>query len=155
MELPLNRVEEFLHTRIPFSKAINCQVVEANDKYLKLSTPKFVNTVVDQKFSDTTVLNLCHLASWAFLQISLQRLNYKPHTGLTQANLSKSREIDSNSPTIYATCSLPGDKEWQQCLRMLTRKARAKVNLSTVLSDELGDTATLLCEYDARDLDPA
>ncbi|MBD5781819.1 YiiD C-terminal domain-containing protein [Pelagicoccus sp. NFK12] len=155
MELPLKRVEEFLHTRVPLSKAINCQVVEATDKALKLSAPKFVNTVTDDGFSDTSVLNLCNLASWAFLQISLQRLNYKPFTSLTQANLSKNREIDSNSGNIYATCTLPGDKEWQQFLRMLSRKARAKVSLVTTLSDELGETSKLTCEYDTRDLDPA
>ncbi|MDQ8186091.1 YiiD C-terminal domain-containing protein [Pelagicoccus sp. SDUM812002] len=155
MELPLNRVEEFLHTRIPLSKAINCQVVEATDKSLKLSAPKFVNTVTDDGFSDTCVLNLCNLASWAFLHISLQRLNYKPFTSLTQANLGKTREIDSNSNHIYATCSLPSDKEWQQFLRMLSRKARAKISLVTILSDKLGETSKLTCEYDTRDLDPA
>ncbi len=155
MELPLKRVEEFLHTRIPLSKAISCQVVEATDKSLKLSAPKFVNTVTDDGFSDTSVLNLCNLASWAFLQISLQRLNYKPFTSLTQANLAKNREIDSNSNLIFATCTLPGDKEWQQFLRMLSRKARAKVCLVSSLCDELGETSKLTCEYDTRDLDPA
>lgn len=155
MDLPLKRVEEFLHTRVPLSKAINCQVVEASDKALKLSAPKFVNTVADEGFSDTSVLNLCNLASWAFIQISLQRLNYKPFTSLTQANLEKSREIDSNSSSIYATCTLPSDKEWQQFLRMLSRKSRAKVSLVTTLSDELGETSKLTCEYDARDLDPS
>ncbi len=155
MELPLKRVEEFLHTRIPLSKAINCEVLEATDKSLKLSAPKFVNTVTDDGFSDTSVLNLCNLAVWAFLQISLQRLNYKPFTSLTQATLSKSREIDSNSHHIYATCTLPSDREWQQFLRMLSRKARAKVSLVATLSDELGETSKLTCEYDTRDLDPA
>lgn len=155
MELPLKRVEEFLHNRVPLSRAINCQVVEATDKSLKLSAPKFVNTVTDDAFSDTSVLNLCNLASWAFLQISLQRLNYKPFTSLTQATLAKHREIDSNSHHIYAVCSLPSDKEWQQFLRMLSRKARAKVSLVTTLSDALGQTSTLACDYDTRDLDPA
>ncbi|EDY81816.1 hypothetical protein VDG1235_1434 [Verrucomicrobiia bacterium DG1235] len=155
MDLPLKRVEEFLHTRIPLSKAINCQVIEATDKSLKISVPKFANTVMDEGFSDLSGLNLCNLASWAFLQVSLQRLNYKPFTTLSQANYSKKREVDSNSPTISATCSLPPDKEWQQFLRMLSRKARATVTLETVLSDELGDTSKLTCEYDTRDLDPA
>lgn len=155
MDLPLKRVEEFLHTRIPLSKAINCQVAEATDKSLKLSVPKFSNTVMDEEFSDVTALNLCTLASWAFLQISLQRLNYKPFTSLTQSSLCKNREIDSNSSNLFATCCLPGDKEWQQFLRMLSRKARAKLSIVTVLSDELGETAKLTCEYDTRDLDPA
>lgn len=155
MELPLKRVEEFLHTRVPLSKAMSCQVVEANDKLLRLSAPKFANTVTDEDFSDTSILNLCNLASWAFLQIALQRLNYKPLTSLSQASLAKGREIDSNSSKIFATCTLPGDKEWQQFIRMLSRKARAKVTLTTSLSDELGETAKFICEYTTRDLDPS
>ncbi|MBK1879959.1 YiiD C-terminal domain-containing protein [Pelagicoccus mobilis] len=155
MELPLKRVEEFLHNRIPVSKAIDCQVVEASDKCLKLSASKIGNTVMDSEFSDLSGITLCKLSSWAFLQVSLQRLNYKPFTSLSHATFSKNREIDSNSSTLFATCCLPSDKEWQQFLRMLSRKARAKVSLVATLSDELGETATLTCEYDTRDLDPA
>lgn len=155
MDLPLKRVEEFLHNRIPLSKAISCEVCEATDKCLKLSVPKFVNTVMDREFSDLSGVSLCQLTSWAFLQISLQRLNYKPYTCLVQASFEKARETDSNSSHLFAICCLPPDKEWQQSLRMLSRKARAKVNLVVTLSDNLGETAKFTCAYDARDLDPA
>lgn len=154
MELPVKKVEEFLHTRIPLSKAINVQVVEASDKTLSLSIPKFVNTVADESFSDVSMISLCELAAWTFLQVSLQRLDYKPFTPLGSSTFKKVREIDSNSQSIVATCSLPSDKEWQQFLRMLSRKARSRVTLQTSLADNLGDTAVLSCEYDARDLDP-
>lgn len=155
MELPLRRVEEFLHNRIPLSKTINCKVEEATHKTLVLSAPKFANTVSDVRFSDSSVFNLCNLASWAFLHISLQRLNYKPFTSLTSYSLTKTREIDSNSPSIYATCTLPSEKDWQQFLRMLSRKSRAKINLIATLSDKLGATSVLTSEYDTRDLDLA
>ncbi|MDQ8201671.1 YiiD C-terminal domain-containing protein [Pelagicoccus sp. SDUM812003] len=155
MEIPLKRVEEFLNQRIPLSKALNCQVVEATDKTLRICVPKFVNTVADETFSDTASIDLCQLTTWTFLQISLQRLNYKPLTTLCAAQWAKGREIDSNSKTITASCSLPPDREWQQFLRMLSRKARARVTVVATLSDELSETATFTCEYDTRDLDPA
>lgn len=154
MDLPLKRVEEFLHTRIPLSKAIGCQALQATDKTITLSAPKIGNTILDQDFSDLSALTLCKLASWTFLQVSLQRLDYRPYTSLRHSEFSKTREIDTNSPTISATCQLPSDKEWQQFLRMLSRKARAKIKLQAHLSDTLGETATLTCEYDTRDLDP-
>lgn len=154
MELPTQRVEEFLHSRIPVSKAINCQVLEASDKSLTLSSPKFLNTVIDEGFSELTAFALCKLASWAFLQVSLQRLDYKPYTPIVQATFSKTREFDSNSQSLTATCSVPSDKEWQQFLRMLSRKARSKVALTATLSDELGEVCSLVSEFDARDLDP-
>lgn len=154
MELSPLRVENFLHQRIPLAKALDCQVVEVTHKCLKLTVPKAANMMSDDDFSDVGAATLCQLASWAFLQVSLQRLNYKPYTTLSQASWSKRREIDSNSNTLSATCSLPGDKEWQQFLRMLSRKARASAHISAVLSDEMGELATLTCEYDTRDLDP-
>ena len=155
MDLPQKRVEEFLHQRIPLAKALNCQVTEASDKAITLSAPKFVNTVADADFSDLSAISLCHLATWTFLQVSLQRLNYKPLIAAQKVVLTKSREIDVNAKEIQAVCQLPGDKEWQQFLRMLSRKARASLAIAATLSDELGETATLTCEYDARDLDPA
>lgn len=155
MELPQKRVEEFLHQRIPLSKAINCQVVDSSDKAITLSIPKFVNTVTDEAFSDLSALTLGKLVSWAFLQISLQRLNYKPLTTASKVVFAKHREIDRNANTLTAHCQIPSDKEWQQFLRMLSRKARANVTVVASISDELGETATLTCDYDTRDLDPA
>ncbi|MBC2606828.1 YiiD C-terminal domain-containing protein [Pelagicoccus albus] len=155
MELPIKRIEEFLHNRIPVSRTIDCRVVEADGKSLKLSLPKISPNLKDEDFSDLSGLTLCQLTAWAYLQVTLQRLNYKPFTSLTSCSFKKNREIDSNSSTIFASCTVPCDKEWQQFLRMLSRKARAKVSLEVNLSDELGETATLTCEYDTRDLDPS
>lgn len=155
MDLPPKRVEEFLHQRIPIAKAINCQVLDASDKCLTLALPKFVNTVADEEYSDLSLVTLCKLSSWAFLQVSLQRLDFRPLTSLSHAAFSKRREIDPNTHSIRSTCCLPGEREWQQFLRMLSRKARARVCLMATLSDDLGDTSALTCEYDTRDLDPA
>ena len=154
MELSPVRVENFLHHRIPLAKSLKCEVLEVSNKRLALTLPKFANSMSDDDFSDLAALTLCKLASWTFLQVSLQRLNYKPYTTLTHATWSKKREIDSKSDSISAMCSLPGDKEWQQFLRMLSRKARASAHITAILSDKLGELATLTCEYDSRDLDP-
>ncbi len=155
MDLPTKRVEEFLHQRIPLSKTLNCQVMTVSDKHLRLSFPKFANTVEGEAYSDVAATALCQLTGWTFLQVSLQRLDYKPLISQTKSSWQKRREIDSNSGTVYAECELPEDKPWQQFLRMLSRKARARVTIETTLKDELGETATLTLEYEARDLDPA
>lgn len=154
MELPPKRVEEFLYQRIPLAKAINCQVIESSNKHITLLVPKFANTVRDDDFSDLCAVTLCKLAAWTFLQVALQRLDYSPLLSLDKASWSKKREIDSNAESVTATCQLPKDKEWQQFLRMLSRKARATAYMNATISDELGETATLSCQYSARDLDP-
>lgn len=155
MDLPLKRVEEFLHQRTPLAKALNCQVVESTNKTLVLSIPKFANSVTGNDFSDIAAISICKLATWTFLQVALQRLDYTPHMKLESATWKTKRIIDTQSETITATCSVPSDKEWQQFLRMLSRKSRATVQISAVLSDTLGDSATLTCEYDTHDLDYA
>ena len=155
MDLPPKRVEDFLHQRIPLAKVLNCQVVESNHRQLSILAPKFVNTVEDNDFSDLCSINLCQLAVWTFLQVALLRLDYKPFMHLEQAIWKKRRAIDSNSNALTAVCAQPSDKEWQQFLRMLSRKARGRANLEATLCDDLGEIATLTCEFNVRDLDPA
>lgn len=153
MELPPKRVEEFLHQRIPLSKAFNCKIVENTNKHVVLSIPKFANTVEDNLFSDLASISLGKLATWTLMYVSLQRLDYKPQMSLERSDWKKTRETSITATTLTATCSLPKDKEWQQFLRMLSRKAQAIVSVSAILTDDAGEIGTLSCEYNTRDLD--
>lgn len=155
MDLPLKRVEDFLHQKIPLAKVLNCQVTESSNRQVSILTPKFVNTVEDNDFSDLSVIGICQTAAWTFLQVALLRLDYKPLLLLESVNWKRKRVVDPNSNTITATCAQPADREWQQFLRMLSRKARAHATLVTTLSDELGEVAVLTCDYNVRDLDPS
>lgn len=155
MELPAKRVEEFLHQRIPLSKAINCQVSDCSQSRITLMAPRFANTVEGSEFSDQAALTLGQLACWTLLSISLLRLDYKPELRLAKADWNSSRTQKPTTAAVTAVCDLPGDKVWQQCLRMLMRKAQANVTVTATLRDEEGAFATLSCEYEAHDLDPA
>lgn len=155
MDLPPKRVEDFLHQRIPLAKVLNCQVTESSNRQLSIVVPKFMNTVEDNEFSDICLVQLGQLAAWTFLQVALLRLDYKPLVALEQLGWKRKRVSDPNSTSLTATCAQPSDKEWQQFLRMLSRKARAQALLAISLRDEQGDLATLTCEYTVRDLDPA
>ncbi len=154
MDLPLKRVEDFLHQKIPLAKVLNCQITESSNRQLSLLVPRFVNTVEDNDFSDLCVVTICQLSAWTFLQVALLRLDYKPLLSLEQVSWKRKRALDPSSNALTATCSQPNDKEWQQFLRMLSRKARGQANLTAILSDELGELAVLNCEYMVRDLDP-
>ena len=154
MDLPLKRVEEILYQRIPLAKALNCQIVESTNRGITLRVPKFVNTVQDHDFSEACAICLGKLAAWTFLDLALQRLDYKPWVTLSQAHWKKLRSLNPEATVLSAHCPLPDDKQWQQFLRMLSRKAEATVQLRSIISDDQGDVSTLTCEYIAQDLDP-
>lgn len=153
MELPPKKIEEYLHQRIPLSKALNSQIVGSNHKSISLRVPKFVNTVEENALSDLTSICIGKLAAWTLLQITLRRLDYKPLMRLQQVAWKSTREISIDADELVAICTLPADKEWQQFLRMLSRKAVSTVSIATIIQDNSGDLGTLTCEYNTRDLD--
>lgn len=140
---------------IPLAKTLNVQVVESSHRHVVLKAPRFTNTVEGSRFSDLAASNIGQLASWTLLQVALRQLDYQPDLQLNKLDWKCDRPQGDTSDGVTATCELPGDKEWQQCLRMLTRKAQSTAQLETALSDGNGTFATLTSEYLAYDLDPA
>ncbi len=153
MELLNKRVEEFLHQRIPLSKAINCQVIDCNNKSITLYAPKFANTVEGDTLYGGSILSLGLMAAWALLHISLHRLDYEPLARLQRADWKTQPEYNELGTSITAKCSLPSDKEWQQFLRMLSRRAKSKLTLESRIVNDETILATLSCEYQTIDLD--
>lgn len=153
MELPLKRVEEFLHQRIPLSKALNCTVEACSNDSLSLSFPKFANTIEQDRYFDGCLSLLGALAAWTLAQVTLRRLDYEPATRIVRSEWISLQPAVYEMTTIRAVCSLPGDREWQQFLRMLSRKAVATVALQCSLENEAGLVAKLTCELEAHDLD--
>ena len=152
MDIPTQRVEEFLHQRIPLAKAMNCRVIDSTHDAMSINTPRFANTVEGQTLFAGSIMTVGVFASWTLLQIALRRLDYLPITQLINSKWSIISSPVSASSEFNAHCSLPSDKEWQQFLRMLSRKGSATVALNVSLEDK-SKIATLTCEYEARDLD--
>lgn len=153
MEIPLQRVEEFLHQRIPLSKAMNCQVIECTNDSIAIRAPKFANTVEGESLFSGSVITLASLSAWTLLQVSLRRLDYVPEIDLVKSKWIREDDPELDSDGFAARCSLPEDKEWQQFLRMLSRKSQANVTLSIESSGAHRAIGTLTCEFEARDLD--
>ncbi|MEM9160368.1 MAG: YiiD C-terminal domain-containing protein [Verrucomicrobiota bacterium] len=153
MELPLKRVEEFLHQRIPLSKAMNCQVQECAKNSITLFVPKFANTVENDRFFYGGLSTLGTLNAWTLAQVALRRLDYEPDIRLLKADWKFNQEPSVEATEIRSICKLPSDKEWQQCLRMLSRKAQANITLKSDILEENKRIATVTCEFQATDLD--
>ncbi len=153
MELLNKRVEEFMHQRIPLSKAMNCKVLECNNNSITLNAPKFANTVEGDHLYGGSFLSLGLLAAWTLLHVSLRRLDYEPLAKLLKAEWKTLPEYNELGESITAKSQLPSDKEWQQFLRMLSRKARSKLTLETKLLEGDACLAVLSCDYQAIDLD--
>lgn len=153
MELPLQRVEEFLHNRIPLSKALNCQVIECSNNAISIRVPKFTNTVEGDQLFPGSAMAVSSLTAWTLLQITLRKLDYLPEIKLVKATWKGDEDADLESSGLAAHCNLPCDKEWQQFLRMLSRKAEANISLVTTTNGSVNGIGTFTCEFEARDLD--
>lgn len=152
MDIPTQRVEEFLHQRIPLAKAMNCRVIDSTRDAMSINTPRFANTVEGESLFAGSIMTVGVFASWTLLQVALRRLDYLPETLLMNSKWNIITSPISASTEFIARCSLPSDKEWQQFLRMLSRKGSASVVLKVSLEDEY-KIANLTCEYKTRDLD--
>ncbi|MCH6255421.1 YiiD C-terminal domain-containing protein [Puniceicoccaceae bacterium K14] len=153
MELPLQRVEEFLHNRIPLSKALNCQILECRNSSISIRVPKFTNTVEGEQLFPGSAMAVSSLTAWTLLQVALRKLDYLPDIKLIKANWQASEDPDLESSGLAAHCNLPYDKEWQQFLRMLSRKAEATISLVTKTNGSSNGIGTFTCEFEVRDLD--
>ena len=153
MELPLRRVEEFLHQRIPLSKAMNCQVQECTKNSIALFVPKFANTVEHDRFFYGSLSTLGIFSSWTLAQVALRRLDYEPDIYLSKSDWRFNQAPSEEATEIRSISKLPSDKEWQQCLRMLSRKAQASITLKADILEENKRIGTLTCEFHATDLD--
>lgn len=153
MDLPIQRVEEFLHNRIPLSKALNCQIIECNNSSISVRVPKFTNTVEGEQLFPGSAMAVSSLTAWTLLQVTLRKLDYLPDIKLVKASWKGSDDPDLESSGLAARCKLPCDKEWQQFLRMLSRKAQASISLVTTTNGSNNEIGTFTCEFEARDLD--
>jgi len=152
MDIPLQRVEEFLHQRIPLAKAMNCKVIDSTRDTISIGAPRFANTVEGETLFGGSMMTVGVFASWTLLQIALRRLDYLPDAQLYKSKWSLISSPVPTSSEFVARCALPSDKEWQQFLRMLSRKGSSTVVLNISLEDEF-EIANLTCEYETRDLD--
>lgn len=123
-------LENYLHDHIPLSKAMQVAVVSVQPDSIVLSAPLAPNINHRDTVFGGSASAVAILAAWSLL-----------HTRLTAAGISSRLVIQRNSMrydlpisgTFTARSFITAETSWEAFIRMLTRKGRARIAVTSVL----------------------
>jgi len=125
-----SELQDYLHRHIPLSKAMQVAVVRAEEECVVLSAPLAPNINHRETVFGGSASAVAILAAWSLL-----------HTRLRSAGVSRRLVIQRHTMTFElpivgtftARAFIAQPAAWQQFMRMLARKNRARITVSAVL----------------------
>ena len=130
-----NELEHYLHDHIPLIRAMQATVVEAGGEAVALQAPLAPNINQHATVFGGSASAVAILAAWSLLHIRLQQAGL-PADVVIQRNSMEYLHPIRGTFTGRATFPLETADTWAQVTRMLTRKGKARIEI----------TATLECE---------
>lgn len=125
-----NDLEQYLHDHIPLSKAMEVSVIAANVGEVVLSAPLAPNINHRDTVFGGSASAVAILAAWSLLHIRLQS------AGVPSRLVIQRNTMEYELPIVgefTARSSIVDDRDWQLFMRMLTRKGKARITVSSVL----------------------
>ncbi len=125
-----NELEQYLHDHIPLSKAMKVSVVSVEENNVVLQAPLDPNINHRETVFGGSASALAILAAWSLLHTRLRR------SGIDSRLVIQRNTMEYRKPIMgefTARASLDDPDKWQQFLRMLSRKGKARVEVSSVL----------------------
>ena len=135
------RIEHYLHSHIPLSKAMGVQVLSATPDAVRLSAPLAPNLNHRETVFGGSASALAILAAWTLLHVRLEAegTNEDGHH-FRNARLVIQRNNmhyeKAMAATFYAVALAPDMALWKKFTHMLARKQRARIKTRSVLECE-------------------
>jgi thioesterase domain-containing protein len=137
-------LQQYLHEHIPLSKAMQVEVRQVTPDEVTLAAPLAPNINHRATVFGGSVSAVAILAAWSLL-----------HTRLESAGIASRLVIQSNtmqyelpiSGDFTARSFLEETADWQLFLRMLSRKGRARISVSSILEYEGWQVGRLQGEF--------
>ncbi len=126
-------LEAYLHEHIPLSLAMQVCVVEASPERIVLGAPLAPNINHRETVFGGSAAALAILSAWALLHTKLAASGFKSTLVIQRNTMSYEKPITGS---FTATASAPRTEEWQSFTRMLQRKGRGRITVSSVLKYE-------------------
>jgi thioesterase domain-containing protein len=123
-------LEQYLHERIPLSKAMGVTVVSVQDDGVILRAPLEPNINHRETVFGGSASALALLAAWSLLHSRLRSEGTPARLVIQRNTMEYERPIAGE---FTAKSSLESPADWQQFTRMLARKGRARITVSSVL----------------------
>jgi thioesterase domain-containing protein len=132
-EEQIHRLEEYLHTEIPLSAAMQLSVRSVSADSVVLSAPLEPNINHKSTVFGGSASAVAILAAWSLLHLRLTAEGHDCQLVIQSNHMSYDRPI---SGAFSAISSFPAPSAWPAFLRMLVRKKRARIELRSVVTCE-------------------
>ena len=125
-----NEIQSYLYEHIPLSTAMQVQVEEATPEQVVLGAPLRPNINHRDTVFGGSASALAILSAWSLLHIKLSANGYKTRVVIQRNSMSYEQAILGY---FTARASSPTLEQWQAFIRMLERKGRARISVSSIL----------------------
>lgn len=133
----LRELEAYLHEHIPLSLAMQVSVLEATPEHVILCAPLAPNINHRETVFGGSATALTILSSWTLLHSKLTTSGFKCTLVIQRNTMSYEKAVTGS---FSAKATAPSAEAWQSFTRVLQRKGRARITVSSVLLQE-GDAA--------------
>lgn len=131
--MSLRDLESYLHEHIPLSLAMQVFVLEATPEQVVLGAPLAPNINHRDTVFGGSASALTILSAWALLHTNLTAAGFKCTLVIQRNTMSYETAVTGS---FSAKATAPSAEAWQSFTRMLTRKGRARITVSSVLMQE-------------------
>ena len=138
------RIEHYLHSHIPLSKAMGVQVLSATPDAVRLSAPLAPNLNHRDTVFGGSASALAILAAWTLLHVRLEAEGINARLVIQRNNMHYEKAM---AATFYAVALAPDMALWKKFTHMLARKHRARIKTRSVLECEGIQTGELEGEF--------
>lgn len=123
-------LEQYLHEHIPLSKAMGVSVVSAEEDIVILRAPLAPNINHRETVFGGAASALAILAAWSLLHTRLRRAGLVSRLVIQRNTMEYERPILGD---FTARASIEQPAAWSNFTRMLARKGKARITVSSVL----------------------
>lgn len=128
-----DELEDYLHSHIPITNAMEVEAVEVRANTITLGAPLAPNTNHRNTAFGGSVSTLATLAAWSFLRIKLGGDAAGVHLVIQRNTLEYLRPIDGY---FTATASLGEGADWDRFIKTLAQRQRARISIEAAVEFE-------------------
>ena len=129
----LRELETYLHGHIPLSLAMQVSVLDSTPEQVVLSAPLAPNINHRETVFGGSASALAILSAWTLLHTKLSASGLKSTLVIQRNTMSYEKAITG---IFTAKATAPSADAWPSFARMLQRKGRARITVSSVLMQE-------------------
>ena len=126
-------LQRYLHDHIPLSAAMQVEVQAATPEQIVLGAPLAPNINHRDTVFGGSASALAILSAWSLLHVRLTAEGYKTRLVIQRNSMSYEQAILGHFTAQAAAPALP---QWQAFTRMLARKGKARIAVSSTLQCE-------------------